>query len=453
VKSGAVRIPSPIREDNGMRLFSGSGRRTGVLLPVLLIILFAPGIQAQERTLDLDEAIRRALERSPSLAQTEASLISAQQGKRTATGAFLPRVSASGSASKNSSTRYNEQTQTTVEGSSESYSGGLSGSLSLWEGGARGYELAMARADLAGAEASLEDQRNNVIYQTKNLYFAALRQADLLEVNQRRVEQAEESLAMVRTMAQVGTGTTSDTLRALLELNNALQSVLQSSNAVRAARFALGRQVGLGGPVAPVLPGTLDPQPLALSESEIFELAEEASAMVRAAEASADAAEIAVKSARAAYWPTLSMSSGYSWSNSEPSLSNGNTSWNLRLSGSYSIFNGFNREASVVRSENQSRVAQLQEADARLQIRELVDGALQTVRTNEQAIALAEEGLVVAEEDLRVIRERFRLGVATSLDLVISQISLRQADVDVVLARYDFALAKADLEALIGRAL
>jgi outer membrane protein TolC len=379
----------------------------------------------------LDEAVRRALERSPALAQTEASLANAEQTRRTAYGAFIPRVSASSSASKNSSTRYDERTQTTIEGSSESYSAGLSGSVSIYEGGARNHALAQARADLLGAEASLEDQRNNVIYQTKNLFFAALRQSDLLAVNERRVDQAEESLQMVRTRAQVGTGTASDTLRARLELMNAQQSVLQSQNAVRAGQFSLGRQVGLGGPVIPVLPENLDPVPLALSETEIFELAEESSPVVRAAAASADVAEIAVKASKASYFPTLSMSSGYSWSNNEPSLSNG----------------------TVARAVNQSRVAQLQEADARLQVREFVDGALQTVRTAEQAIALAQEALVVAEEDLRLVRERYRVGVATSLDLVISQISLRQADVDVVLARYDFALAKADLEALIGRAL
>jgi len=401
----------------------------------------------------LDEAIRRALERSPALAQTEASLSSAEQGKRTAIGAYIPRVSLGSGASKNSSTRYDERTQTTIQGSSESYSASLSGSVSLYDGGGRGYALAQARADLLGAEATLEDQRNNVVYQTKNLFFAALRQSDLLAVNERRVEQAEESMEMTRRRTQVGTGTVSDTLRARLELANALQAVLRSENAVRAAQFSLGRQVGLGGPVVPILPEALEPAPLALTETEIFDLAEETSPMVRAAAASADVAEIAVKSSKAAYFPTLSMSSGYSWSNNEPTLNNGSTSWNLRLSGSYTIFNGFNREASVVRAVNQSRVAQLQEADARLQIREMVDGALQTVRTAEQAIALAQEALVVAQEDLRVVRERYRVGVATSLDLVISQISLRQADVDVVLARYDFALAKADLEALIGRAL
>jgi outer membrane protein TolC len=229
--------------------------------------------------------------------------------------------------------------------------------------------------------------------------------------------------------------------------------MLQSQNAVRAAQFALGRQVGVGSPVVPVLPENLEPGELALSEVQIFELAEEASAMVRAAEAASEVAGLSVRSARAAYWPSLSLSSGYNWSNNEPTLNNVATSWNMRLSGSYTIFNGFSREASVARAVNQSRVAQLQEADARLQVRELVDGALQTIRTAERAIALAEQALVVAQEDLRVVRERYRLGVATSLDLITSQIALRQADVDVVLARYDFALAKADLESLIGRAL
>ena len=170
----------------------------------------------------LDEAIRRALERSPALAQTEASLSSAEQGKRTAIGAYIPRVSLGSGASKNSSTRYDERTQTTIQGSSESYSASLSGSLSLYDGGGRGYALAQARADLLGAEATLEDQRNNVVYQTKNLFFAALRQSDLLAVNERRVEQAEESMDMTRRRTQVGTGTASDTLRARLELANAL---------------------------------------------------------------------------------------------------------------------------------------------------------------------------------------------------------------------------------------
>ncbi len=59
----------------------------------------------------------------------------------------------------------------------------------------------------------------------------------------------------------------------------------------------------------------------------------------------------------------------------------------------------------------------------------------------------------MAEEDLRVVRERYRVGVATILELVTSQISVVEASVDVVVARYDYVLARAELEAVLGREL
>lgn len=61
--------------------------------------------------------------------------------------------------------------------------------------------------------------------------------------------------------------------------------------------------------------------------------------------------------------------------------------------------------------------------------------------------------MVLAKEDLRVVRERYRVGVATVLDVVTSQIALDQVRVNLVSARYDFVMAKAELEAILGREL
>jgi outer membrane protein TolC len=61
--------------------------------------------------------------------------------------------------------------------------------------------------------------------------------------------------------------------------------------------------------------------------------------------------------------------------------------------------------------------------------------------------------VVVAEEDLRVVRERYRVGVATVLDVVTSQIALDQARVNMVGSRYDYLAAKSQLEAILGREL
>ena len=49
--------------------------------------------------------------------------------------------------------------------------------------------------------------------------------------------------------------------------------------------------------------------------------------------------------------------------------------------------------------------------------------------------------------------ERYRLGVTTMLDLLTSQERLVQAENDLVSSRFDYQLARASLEALVGRTL
>ena len=59
----------------------------------------------------------------------------------------------------------------------------------------------------------------------------------------------------------------------------------------------------------------------------------------------------------------------------------------------------------------------------------------------------------MADEDLRVTRARYEADVAIILDVITSQIASDQARVDLVNARYDYVLARAELEAILGREL
>ena len=408
---------------------------------------------ATPETITLDQAVERALSRSPALAQAAQSVENAAAGRRTAYGSFLPSLSASSGASLRSSERFDPGTDRIVSGSSDSYNAGLSAGYDLFTGGKRGADLERSGADLNAAEARREEQRFAITLQTKQLFFAALRQAELLEVAGSRFRQGEESMAMTRRQAAVGMATASDTLRARLEMVNARQAVLQAETSTRAARFALARQVGAQQPVTPAAPAGLEPVPLALTDEEVLRLAEESAPRVRAAQAATGAAAAAYSSARTAYLPTLRVSSGYNWANEDMSFGGGNTSWSLGLSGSYPIFNGFQREATIARAEQTRSVARLQEEDARLAARQEADGALRTLATAAAAIEIAQEAVAVADEDLRVVRERYRVGVATVLDVVTSQIAIDQARVNLVGSRYDYVTAKAELEAILGRAL
>jgi outer membrane protein TolC len=426
--------------------------RRGIFL-LAGVVIALPQSATGQATVTLDEAIQRALVRSPAMAQQEQSVGNAAASQRQAWGSMIPGISASSGASVRSTSQFDPTTQRIVQGSSDSYNAGLSASITVFDGGRMFSNLAAARADYRAAEARREDARNQVTLQTKQLFFAALRQVELLEVARERVRQAEESLGMTRRRQQVGTATSSDTLRARLELINAQQAVLNAEVGTRAAQFALGRQIGESAAVAAADPGDLSPEPLGLSEEEILTIAEMQSPSVVAAAEAGLAAAKDVSMAKAAYLPSMRFSSGYSWANQDRSFSGGTTSWSLSFSASYPIFNGFSREGQVDRAQFNQRVARLQEDDARLSARQQADGALQGVVTAERAIEIAEEGLAVAEEDLRVVRERYRVGVATILELVTSQIAVVQASVDVVVSRYDYVLARAELEAVLGREL
>jgi len=54
---------------------------------------------------------------------------------------------------------------------------------------------------------------------------------------------------------------------------------------------------------------------------------------------------------------------------------------------------------------------------------------------------------------MRVQQERYRVGASTILDLLTSQANLTQAETDLVQARFDYLIARAQLEALVGRTL
>jgi outer membrane protein len=272
-------------------------------------------------------------------------------------------------------------------------------------------------------------------------------------VAEARVERAEQGLVAAERRRQVGSATRSDVLRATLEMNTAREAVLQARTARNTAAYALGRLIGAEGPAQAVRSEEVAPRPLALSDQELLALLERESPSVAAAEAELRSAGATVSATRTQYLPTVRASSGYDWYNQDPAIAAGRTSWSMRLSLSYPIFDGFRREESMERVRVQEQVAEMRLADARRGVRADAERVLGELRLAGDRIALLEEAVTVAEEDLRVQQELYALGASTILDLLASQTALVEAQNDLVSARFDYRLARAEFEALAGRAL
>ncbi|MDX1675068.1 MAG: TolC family protein [Longimicrobiales bacterium] len=424
------------------------------------LLLIAGPAAAQELTpvvpvdsVTVSEAVERALEANPQMVQARTSLGTAEYGVRQAYASLLPSLSLSSGTSLSSAQRYDPTLGTTLNTQSRSYSAGLSGGVELFAGGRNLASVRSAQATEDAASATIITRRFAVALSAKQAFFAVLRSGELIALSQRRTGQAEENLAAAERRLSAGRATRSDVLRARLELSNARQATLEAQAQQRTTMYALGRTVGVRGPVAAVAPASLDPAPLALSPSALRALVADRAPTVESAQAEVSVAAAGLAQSRAQYFPTVSLSGGYNWSNDQFGLDQGRTSWSTRLNFSYPLFNGLQRSAQVDRANAQLTVAEAQAADVvRTAVSEL-EALLAALELAELQIAILEESVEVAREDFRVQQERYGLGAATILELVSSQIALLQAENDLINARYDYQITRAELESLVGQEL
>lgn len=413
----------------------------------------APGVPQAPLAITLQEAVRRSLDVQPAMVQARGGQRTAGAGERSAWGAFLPTVSTNASATRSNQDRFDPNTTAKLP-AGYSYSGGLSASLVLFDGFSRFANMSSASATADAADAGLVSQRYQTIATTAQAFFTALANQELVRVAQAQVDRTKEELQISVNKFQAGAATRSDTLTSTVDLGNARLALLQAQANLATAQAALGRQVGVDQLVQavpdsafPALPDTATLRATALQSAPL----------VRQADASASAARAQVWSARSQYWPsvTLSYSTNRTGIDSPqlPLFNNYPETFSWRFGFSWTLFNGFSREQSQVAASVARDNAEAQAADTRRQVNAQVTQQVAALYNFYAQITIAGADVAAATEAVRVQQERYRLGAATLLDLLTAQANLTQAQVSEVQARYNYLIARAQLEAIVGHSL
>jgi outer membrane protein TolC len=406
-----------------------------------------------DSSLDLATILERARIVSPALTQSEEALRVARSGVRVTTGAYLPSLAVSSAAIRSNVLGATGTPGGVAGGGADAYSAGLSSSLELFTGGRRGADRLRARSDLSAATATDRSQQFVVALQAKRGFYEVLRGAELIGASSARVARAERGLQFAQDRVRAGTATKSDELRARLELTTARQQQLAARDTLQSAAYALGRIVGADGPIGARAPASLDPSPLALSDSEVVRLAVASAPAVETSLAQQEASAASLRASRTLYVPGVRLTGGYNWARQTAVLGAVRPGWQLALGTTLPLFNGFVREDAITRAEAGAHVARSTAQDVRRQVRSDAARLLSGLHLAEQNIALADEAVRAAQEDLRVQTQRYRAGISTALEQLTSQLALTQAELGRVAARYNYAITRATLEALVGRSL
>jgi len=414
-----------------------------------------PDTSALGPRLSLETVVARTLAYSPGLAGAQGAVRDAAAARRVALGTYLPSVSLISSAAWSDQVLAGTGVTPGLASTSamNTYGAGVVGALDVFTGGRRGAERSYAEAITQAADAGLVQQRYATMLVAKQGYFDVLRAHELVRVAMEFVAQAELGLGYARDRLAAGTATRADVLLAELAWSTARRQLLAARDTLSATSAALGRLVGANESVDADPPTTLEPAPLALSDSGLLALAPVAAPAVAQAQAVASAGAAGVRASKSQYLPTVSLGAGYNWANQSSVPGALRSGWVVAFTTSFPLFNGFVREASVTQAEVAAEVATATSADTKRLARAEAQRLLGRLHVAEQDITLTRDAVRLAGEDLRVIRARYRAGIATILDVLTSQTALIQAELELVSARFTYQVARASLEALLGRDL
>ena len=441
-------------------------------LAALACLAALPGPARAAQPITLDEALAMAGRQSHDLVIARADADLAGADTLSAYGGVLPRLDLSASTGHQFFGPGTEQgfdlsTGRIITGASDfaSYGYQLQLTQSLVDLGSW-RTIAQARASQQAAARTYDEQRLAVAFDVTRRYFELLKAQRSLQVLEKAAERSEELVARADALFTAGRAQKLDTFTARVNLGNDRIAVEQGRSRVVQARADLATVLGQAGdsPIEVVAPQAVDAPGLPAGEppplADLLAAARARRPALAAAGAQVEAATQGVGAAQAGLLPTLGLSATFGRSESEAFGANGafddptrRYTASVGVGLSWNLFEGRRTQAAVRRAElsaEKARAGAARTADA---VASEVATSRAAVVTLARQVAFSADNLSAAEQGLSLARQRLEAGLASQLEVRDATLKLTQAELSLVQARIDHAVAAADLNRAVGGAL
>jgi outer membrane protein len=300
--------------------------------------------------------------------------------------------------------------------------------------------------------------------EVRRLYFDALEQQELLEVETRIRAAREVDLESARRLFEIAQRSRVDVLNAELQVAQQDQNIQAQSRTYEQALLAL--RAYMGDPTlgefrpSPVDFTVFDPS--GIRADTLVELALEANPRLRQARAAVSGAELGVTEANESWFPTLAFQFNYgrlaqtvrseAFLDFTPEPNDWQSSFNISL-GVPVLENFFQDRAALAQAQVELDNQEENLRELRLEVDRTVRTEWINLNNQYQSLQLARRSFEIAEEAVRLAREEYRLGTRTFEQLQESVTSQADAARQVIQARYGFVDAYLALEEAMGRRL
>ena len=435
---------------------------------LLAIVLSGAGLTAQApapQELSLEEAVRVALEKNPTVKASVAYERAVHEGIAEARAARFPRLDFSEGFTRGNNPVYvfgGLLTERQFNANDfalnflntppplDIFHTQFSAALPLYDAGQTGRRVKDAKLNAQGAGEAGRRTRQEVIFGVVKAYTNELLATENVRVAEAAVKAAQSDLERAQARQEQGQAVPSDLLSARVHLAQTQEDLLQAKNAVDLAQAALNVAMGLPEDASSLIESGLKEsrlEPGALAERERLALENRPDYLEAGLEA--ERATNGEHTARAEFLPKLNLFSSWEEDN-QTFLTRGGNNWTAGVSLNFNIFDGGANHARLAAARYRQDQAQAQLAQMAAAVKLQVREAYLNLTTAQQRIEVSRQAQAEAEESLRIIQNRYEAGLATITDLLQVETARSSAGKNHLNALFDYRLGYAALELATG---
>ncbi len=319
----------------------------------------------------------------------------------------------------------------------------------LYSGGQASGAIDAAALRIRGGRAALRIAESDLLLQVIAAYADVRRDRQSLEVRRNNLAALERQLDITKARQEAGEVTRTDVAQAQAQREAALAQIMAAQVQLEASRAnyaaLVGENPGELDPETPLplLPGTLD---------EAFDRAERDNPDLEQVRLTERESRLQAQLAKTAAWPTVTARTAYGTSGEfAPFYSQDQDSaWTATIAVSKPLFAGGAYQASYREALNRNGADLLRVEAARRQVIQNVLSAWNQAAAGRANIKVQLAQVRAAEIAFDGMSEEFRVGQRSTLDVLVAEQTLREAQLALLGSRRDAFVAEAALLRQLG---
>ena len=411
-------------------------------------------------TLTLDKALEIALDENPTMKVAAEEIALKRVASKEAWQSLLPEASIAGSLDhtiKAAEMKLNDMSFKMGQDGSNTANAGLSINLPLFVPGVY-RAMSMTKTDIELAVEKSRASKLDLVNQVSKAYYQLMLAQDSYEVLQGSYKLAEDNYNVVNAKYQQGAVSEFDKITAEVQMRSVKPSVISAGNAVTLSKLQLKVLMGVTADVEIKIDDSLAAYESIVFANQLENDAHEGlvnNTTMKQLELNRLMLQKNIKSLRTNFMPTIGLGYSYQYQ------SMNNDSWNIfdyHYSGSSSLV--FNLSIPLYKASNFTKLK-----SNRIQMRQLDQNRIDTERklnmqitsyqdnmaASSEQVSSNKENVMQAEKAVQIAGKRYEVGKGTVLELNTSQVQLTEAELTYNQSIYDYLVAKADLDQVLGR--